>query len=58
MTKVGEADRVLEVACGPGAHSLLLAGTFLKKGGMLVSCDISRSMITRLANRYRESAFC
>ena len=25
MTKIWDADRVLEVACGPGKHSLLLA---------------------------------
>ena len=30
MTNMYQADRVLEVACGPGKHSLMLAQTFLK----------------------------
>ena len=41
MTNMMEADRVLEVACGPGLHSLHLSSQFLKKGGVLVSCDYS-----------------
>jgi len=40
MQNIG--DYVLEVACGPGKHSLLLASSFLKVKGVLVSCDFSK----------------
>lgn len=52
MTEMNKADRVLEVACGPGKHSLLLASTFLKVGGVLVSCDYSGAMVKRLRENY------
>ena len=48
MTQMPKADRVLEVACGPGKHSLMLAQTFLKKGGVLVSSDYSPEMLNML----------
>ena len=57
MAKVGQADRVLEVGCGPGFHSLMLANTFLKRGAVLVSCDISKSMIQKLAEKYESSTY-
>jgi ubiquinone/menaquinone biosynthesis C-methylase UbiE len=52
MTEMIKADRVLEVACGPGKHSLMLSSTFLKVGGVLVSCDYSGEMVKRLAANY------
>ena len=52
MTNVIQADKVLEVACGPGHHSLMLAQTFLKKGGVLVSCDFSSAMVKKVSANY------
>ena len=46
---------VLEVACGPGKHSLMLASSFLKLKGVLVSCDFSSNMIKKLAYNYNQS---
>ena len=34
-------DRILEVACGPGWHSMMIAESFMDKGSVLVSSDIS-----------------
>ena len=48
MTNMLAADKTLEVACGPGKHSLMLASSFLKPKGVLVSCDISNAMVKRL----------
>lgn len=48
MTNMLTADRTLEVACGPGKHSLMLASSFLKPDGVLVSCDYSNAMVKRL----------
>ena len=31
----------------------MLASTFLKKGGVLVSCDFSKNMVTKLAANYQ-----
>ena len=31
----------------------MLASTFLKKGGVLVSCDYSKNMVTKLATNYQ-----
>ena len=54
----GKPQRVLEVACGPGRHSLMVAGTFLKPdGSVLVSCDISRVMVSKLSDNYSNSDF-
>jgi len=52
MTEMLGADRVLEVASGPGRHSMMLANSFLKKGGVLVSCDYSSAMVEMLAKNY------
>ena len=49
---MNNTDRVLEVACGPGRHSLMLASSFLKVGSVLVSCDYSELMVKRLADYY------
>lgn len=45
MTNSIQADKVLEVACGPGRHSILLASSFLKQGATLVSCDFCKGMV-------------
>ena len=55
FAKMSKADRVLEVGCGPGKHSIFLSSLFLKKGGALVSCDISGDMVRRLGENYSES---
>jgi len=47
-----DQDRVIDIACGPGKHSLMLASNFLKKGGVLVSCDFSKEMVKKLAHNY------
>jgi ubiquinone/menaquinone biosynthesis C-methylase UbiE len=53
MTDMPKAKRVLEVACGPGRHSMQLAMTMLRNdGGVLVSCDFSQKMINKLSNNY------
>ena len=49
MTKMHEAKRTIEVGCGPGKHSLVIASTFLRNdGGVLVSCDYSKDMVKRV----------
>ena len=45
-------DRVLEVASGPGQHSMMIATSFLPKGGVLVSCDISEVMVTKMEKNF------
>lgn len=52
LTDMHKADKVLEVACGSGTHSLMLASHFLKKGATLVSCDISTEMIKSFAEKF------
>ena len=40
MIKIkNKAEKVLEIGCGRGKHSLILASAYLKMGGVLVSCD-------------------
>lgn len=53
LSNLKDKDRVLEVACGPGKHSTTLAMHFLKRGGVLVSCDFSKNMIDKLQARYQ-----
>ena len=49
MAEVPKCKRVLEVACGPGVHSKILATSFLNRdGGVLVSCDFAPSMVKKL----------
>ena len=39
-------QRVLEVACGPGKHSNLIAQSYLRPdSSVLVSCDYSNTMV-------------
>jgi ubiquinone/menaquinone biosynthesis C-methylase UbiE len=46
MTSMMHKKRSIEVGCGPGRHSLMLASTFLRRdGGVLVSCDFSNWMV-------------
>jgi ubiquinone/menaquinone biosynthesis C-methylase UbiE len=52
MTDAGKASRILEVGCGSGAHSEFIAKNYLKKGGLLVSCDLSNCMIKKVDSRY------
>ena len=43
-----KGKRIIEVGCGPGKHSLLLASQFLSRNAVLVCCDISSAMVYRL----------
>ena len=46
VSEIWNKNRVLEVGCGAGKHSVLIAETLLNKdGGILVSCDISGAMV-------------
>ena len=54
MTNMYDRDRVLEVGCGPGMHSLHLAQAFLKQKGVLVSCDYSGDMVKRVHENYSQ----
>jgi ubiquinone/menaquinone biosynthesis C-methylase UbiE len=56
MTNMNTSKRTIEVACGPGKHSLMLANTFLNEnGGVLVSCDISGEMVKFVQENYASS---
>lgn len=58
MTNARNADRILEVACGPGLHSETIAKGWLKSGGsLLVSCDFSKEMVTKTKARFAGSEF-
>ena len=58
MTSMMHKKRSIEVGCGPGRHSLMLASTFLRKdGGVLVSCDFSNWMVQKLAQNYKEGDY-
>jgi len=52
MTDMQKADKVLEIACGPGKHSLMMASSFLKKGGVMVSSDYSPEMVNMLERNF------
>ena len=52
MTNMPARKRILEVGCGPGKHSLMLAKTFLSIGSVLVSCDISKGMVQAIKQNY------
>ena len=58
MANIRTSKRTLEVACGPGSHSVMLASSFIPKdGGVLVSCDFSGEMVKKLKQNYAESDF-
>jgi len=53
MADMQKCKRVLEVACGPGGHSKILATSFLNRdGGVLVSCDYSAGMVKKLKETF------
>ena len=53
MTNMQQAKRSIEVGCGPGKHSLVLASTFLRNdGGVLVSCDYSKDMVKLIKQNF------
>jgi ubiquinone/menaquinone biosynthesis C-methylase UbiE len=55
MTNMNKAKRTIEVACGPGGHSMILADTFLNPNqGVLVSCDISGKMIVKVKETFEQ----
>jgi len=59
MANIHSSKRILEVACGPGSHSVMLASSFIPKdtGAVLVSCDFSRNMVKKLKKNYQKSDF-
>ncbi|CDW81850.1 UNKNOWN [Stylonychia lemnae] len=52
QTDTFQCKRILEVACGGGYHSLIVAKTMLQKGGVLVSCDFSSKMMKLTKQKY------
>ena len=58
MAKVYEAKRTLEVACGGGRHSQLLASQYIQpNGSVLVSCDFSNEMVKTMKRKYESEDF-
>jgi len=58
MSNAHNCKRVLEVGCGPGLHSELIAKSILQpNGGLLVSCDFSKEMVTIMKRRYDNSEY-
>jgi ubiquinone/menaquinone biosynthesis C-methylase UbiE len=56
MVKAHTQRRILEVACGPGRHSMMLSTAFLQPKGVLVSCDYSNAMVNSLKKNYESEA--
>jgi len=53
MANMPQCKRVIEVACGPGVHSKILATSFLNRdGGVQVSCDYSGGMVKKLKETF------
>ena len=57
MVSIFTSKMTLEVACGSGAHSVMLASTFIPDGGILVSCDFSKAMIAKANLNFAKSDF-
>ena len=57
MSKMKQADRVLEVGCGPGLGSVMIAQNYLKDGGVLVSSDLNFGMMYRYNKHFMRSDF-
>lgn len=58
MARVFEAKRTLEVACGSGRHSQLLASEYIQpNGSVLVSCDFSNEMFKMMKEKYDGEEF-
>jgi len=47
-----EAERAIEIGCGPGLGSVMIAQNYIKKGGVLVSCDLNYGMLYRLNKKF------
>jgi ubiquinone/menaquinone biosynthesis C-methylase UbiE len=56
QSRVSQAHRVLEVACGAGTHSLVLAKSFLKRGAVLVACDFSEQMMVKTKAKFDDAS--
>jgi ubiquinone/menaquinone biosynthesis C-methylase UbiE len=55
MANMPLCKRVIEVACGPGVHSKILATSFLNRdGGVQVSCDYSGGMVKKLKETFEQ----
>ncbi|CDW71332.1 ubiquinone menaquinone biosynthesis methyltransferase [Stylonychia lemnae] len=52
QTNAFKCKRILEVACGGGYQSLMLAKTMLQKGGALVIGDISSKMMELVQSKF------
>ena len=57
MVNAVQATTILEVGCGSGMHSEFIAKNYLRKGALLVSCDVSTSMVQQMSERYLSSEF-
>ena len=55
MVNAVQATTILEVGCGSGMHSESIAKNYLRKGALLVSCDVSTSMLQQMSERYLSS---
>ena len=52
--KAMQSQKILEVACGGGVHSLFLAKTLLQRGGTLVCTDFSDEMLRRTRTKFED----
>ena len=52
MVKASQATTLLEVACGAGIHSEVIATNYLRKGGVLVCTDFSKSNLQKANTRF------
>ena len=57
MSDIYSSNRILEVACGPGRHSVILASSFIKQNSVLVSTDFSQKMVQKLKANYQSSDY-
>ena len=54
MVNMRNAKKTIEVGCGPGKHSLMLASNIMPIGSVLVSTDFSGNMMNKLRNNYAD----
>jgi len=52
MTKAFHKKRILEVACGPGLHSLFFMNTIARPGCVLFLTDFSTGMLELSEKKY------
>ena len=57
MVDAKQATTILEVGCGSGMHSEFIAKNYLRRGSLLVSCDLSTRMVQQMSERYQNSEF-